>query len=45
MGGGAGVADDVVAEVEVVDGDPAGVDDVDEHQGVVVGEVDVDVVG
>src|SRR5579863_4629985 len=44
-GGGAGVADDVVAEVEVVDGDPAGVDHVDEHQGVVVGEVNVDVVG
>src|SRR3984885_10060515 len=44
-GRGAGVPDDIVAEVEVVDGDPAGVDDVDEHQGVVVGEVDVDVVG
>jgi len=40
----AGVPDDVVAEVEVVDGYPAGVDHVDEHQGVVVGEVDVDVV-
>src|ERR1700722_13721304 len=35
----------VLAEVEVVDRYPAGVDDVDEHQGVVVGEVDVDVVG
>src|SRR5262249_22951698 len=34
----------VVAEVDVVDGDPAGVDDVDQHQGVVVGQVDVDVV-
>src|ERR1700734_730508 len=43
-GRGAGVPDDVVAEVEVVDGYPAGVDDVDEHQGVVAGEVDVDVV-
>src|SRR5579863_7162825 len=43
-GRGAGVPDDVVAEVEVVDGYPAGVDHVDEHQGVVVGEVNVDVV-
>src|ERR1700683_505554 len=43
-GRGAGVPDDVVAEVEVVDGYPAGVDHVDEDQGVVVGEVDVDVV-
>jgi len=43
-GRGAGVPDDVVAEVEVVDGYPAGVDHVDEHQGVVVGEVDVNVV-
>jgi hypothetical protein len=34
----------VLAEVEVVDGHPAGVDDVDHHQGVVVGEVDEDVV-
>ena len=34
----------VLAEVGVVDRHPAGVDDVDEHQGVVVGEVDVDVV-
>src|SRR5664279_3690218 len=34
----------VLAEVEVVDGHPAGVDDVDEHQRVVVGEMDVDVV-
>src|SRR6201996_605968 len=43
-GRGAGIPDDVVAEVEVVDRYPAGVDHVDEHQGVVVGEVDVDVV-
>src|ERR1700733_10587144 len=43
-GRGAGVPDDVVAEVEVVDGYPAGVDHVNEHQGVVVREVDVDVV-
>src|ERR1700722_5483098 len=35
----------VLAEVDVVDRYPAGVDDIDEHQGVVVGEVDVDVVG
>src|SRR6202012_196284 len=43
-GGGAGVPDDVVGQVEVVDRYPAGVDHVDEHQGVVPGEVDVDVV-
>src|SRR5580704_10827855 len=42
-GRGAHVPDDVVAEVDVVDGHPAGVDHVDEHQGVVAGEVDVDV--
>src|SRR6266496_3717769 len=44
-GRGGHVPDDVLAEIEVVDGHPAGVDDVDEHQGVVAGEVDVDVVG
>src|SRR3984957_9716440 len=43
-GRGTGVPDDVVAEGEVVDGYPARVDHVDEHQGVVVGKVDVDVV-
>ncbi|HEX9518697.1 MAG TPA: hypothetical protein VF940_21275 [Streptosporangiaceae bacterium] len=43
-GRGLDVAGDVLAEVEVVDGYPAGVDDVDEHQRVVVREVDVDVV-
>ncbi|MCW2895257.1 MAG: hypothetical protein JWO75_4746 [Actinomycetia bacterium] len=43
-GRGPHVADNVLAEVGVVDGHPAGVDDVDEHEGVVVGEVDVDVV-
>jgi hypothetical protein len=37
-------AGQVLAEVEVVvDGHPAGVDDVDHHQGVVVREVDEDV--
>src|SRR5579862_7867652 len=41
---GCHVAGDVLAEVDVVDGYPAGVDHVDEHQGVVAGEVDVDVV-
>jgi hypothetical protein len=34
----------VLAEVEVVDRHPAGVDDVDEHERVVVREVNVDVV-
>src|SRR5258708_17247194 len=34
----------VLAEVDVVDRHPAGVDDVDEHQRVVVREMDVDVV-
>src|SRR6201997_3022040 len=34
------VAGDVLAEVDVVDGHPAGVNDVDEHQGVMVREVD-----
>src|SRR5260370_24475089 len=43
-GRGAHVPDDVLAEVEVVDGHPAGVDDVDEHQGVVARKGDVDVV-
>ena len=38
------VADHVLAQVGVVDGHPAGVDDIDEHERVVVGEVDVDVV-
>ena len=38
------VARNVFAEVEVVDGHPAGVDDVDQHQGVVIGKVDEDVV-
>src|SRR5262249_59965540 len=38
------VAGHVFAEVEVVDRHPARVDDVDEHQGVVVRKVDVDVV-
>src|SRR5690242_9477708 len=41
-GRGAHVPDDVFGQVEVVDGYPAGVDHVDEHEGVVVGEVDVD---
>src|SRR6202012_2868549 len=43
--GGAHVADDVFGQVEVVDGHPAGVDHVDEHEGVVARKVDVDVVG
>ena len=43
-GRGADVPDDVLGQVEVVDGHPAGVDHVDEHQRVVAGEVDVDVV-
>src|SRR2546429_9410751 len=41
---GADVPGHVLAEVEVVDGHPAGVDDVDEHERVVVREMDVDVV-
>src|SRR6185437_2107387 len=44
-GRGPHVPDDVLGQVEVVDRHPAGVDHVDEHQRVVVGEVDVDVVG
>ena len=43
-GRGAHVPDDVLGEVDVVDGHPAGVHHVDEHQRVVLGEVDVDVV-
>src|SRR5437660_8544212 len=43
-GRGLHVPGDVLGQVDVVDGHPAGVDDVDEHQGVVAGEVDVDVV-
>src|SRR5689334_4018290 len=43
-GRGGDVPGDVLGQVDVVDGHPAGVDDVDEHQGVVAGEVDVDVV-
>jgi hypothetical protein len=43
-GRGLDVAGDVLADVEVVEGYPAGVDDVDEHQRVVVREADVDVV-
>src|ERR1700730_4278484 len=43
-GRGAHVPGDMLGQVDVVDGHPAGVDDVDEHQGVVAGEVDVDVV-
>jgi hypothetical protein len=42
--GGPHVADHVLAEIEVVDGHPAGVDDVDEHEGVVAREMDVDVI-
>ena len=38
------IADPIFGEVEVVDGHPAGIDDVDQHQRVVVGEVDVAVV-
>jgi hypothetical protein len=38
------MSDDVLGQVEVVDRHPAGVDHVDEHQRVVAGEVDVDVV-
>jgi hypothetical protein len=41
---GGDVPGDVLGQVDVVDGHPAGVDDVDEHQGFVAGEVDVDVV-
>jgi len=37
-GRGLDVAGHLLAEVEVVDGHPAGVDDVDEHEGVVVGK-------
>src|SRR6266516_5575059 len=43
-GRGAHVPDDVLGQVEVVDRHPARVDHVDEHQRVVVREVDVDVV-
>src|ERR1700728_928996 len=43
-GRGAGVPDYVVGQVEVVDRYPARVEHVDEHQGVVAGEGDVDVV-
>src|SRR5690242_2971645 len=43
-GRGAHVPGDVLGQVEVVDRHPAGVDHVDEHQGVVAGEVDIDVV-
>src|SRR6185437_15758714 len=43
-GRGGHVPGDVLGEVDVVDRHPAGVDHVDEHQGVVAGEVDVDVV-
>src|SRR5262249_36632977 len=43
-GRGLDVPGNVLGQVEVVDGHPAGVDHVDEHQGVVAGEVDVDVV-
>src|SRR6185437_15950159 len=43
-GRGAYVSGHVLGQVDVVDGHPPGVDDVDEHQGVVAGEVDVDVV-
>src|SRR6266542_3804723 len=43
-GRGRHVAGHVLAEVEVVDRHPAGVDHIDEHQRVVAGEVDVDVV-
>jgi hypothetical protein len=46
QGGGRGghVPGDVLGQVQVVDRHPAGVDHVDEHQGVVAGEMDVDVV-
>src|SRR6478735_6246328 len=43
-GRGGDVAGHVFAEVEVVDGHPPGVDDVDEHERVVVRKVDVNVV-
>src|SRR6266540_1496525 len=39
------VAGDVLAQVRVVDRRPARIDDVDQHQRVVVGQVDEDVVG
>ena len=44
-GGGRDVALDVLGEVALVDGRPARVDDVHEHERVVVGQVDEDVVG
>jgi hypothetical protein len=43
-GRGGHVPGDVLAEVDAVEGHPAGEDDVDEHEGVMVREVDVDVV-
>src|SRR5439155_21143952 len=43
-GRGTHVPDDVLGQVEVVDGHPARVDHVDEHERVVVREVDVAVV-
>ena len=43
-GPGLDVAGHVLCEVDEVDGRPPGVDDVDEHEGVVVREVDEDVV-
>ncbi len=43
-GGSLAVPGQVLAEVEVVDRQPAGIDDVDEHERVVVREVNVDVV-
>lgn len=45
IGGGLEVSGDVSGEVGQVRRRPARVDDVDEHEGVVVGQVDVDVVG
>src|SRR5215204_6509252 len=43
-GRGGDVAGHVLGQIEVVDGHPASVEDVDHHQRVVVGEVDEDVV-
>src|SRR5712671_5001605 len=43
-GRGGHVPGDVLGQVGVIDRHPAGVDHVDEHQGVVAGEVDIDVV-
>ncbi len=45
LGGGLHPAGHVLTQVDAVEGHPAGEHDVDEHEGVVVREVDVDVVG